>query len=280
MFFNKTHLSFVKSLIRLVVYSNIFVAFCAFSLAISSELVLGMSNFKIRQFVFFATIFTYNFQRIVRWEKSNKYFRKKWLENNKMIIILLSFFGFVMSIYHFIEFQTKTQIIIIICATVSILYPFGLRKIPHLKIMLIAVVWTISTMFLLVAEHNTPIDQNIALHLIARFLFIFAIIIPFDIRDLKYDKLYLKTIPIVFGENKARAIAIGALFIAETIVVIQYLNFYLSFNHLLSFSFLMFLSSIMIIKSNQKQSDMYFAFWVESMSIACYLFLAISCWMF
>lgn len=274
------YLWLVKSLIRFVVYSNIFVAFCVLSLAISSELLLGISNFKISQFVFFATVVTYNFQRIIRIKKISKNARKEWLENNKIIIISLSILGLLMSIYCFVEFQTNTQIVIAILAVASLLYPFGLRTIPHLKIIVIAAVWTFSTMFLLVVESNQPIDQNIALHLITRFLFIFAIIIPFDIRDLKYDKLSLKTIPIVFGESKARLIALGALFIAEIIAIIQHLNFGLSFKHLLSFSLLMLLSSIMIIKSNQKQGDMYFSFWVESMSIACYLFLAISYLMF
>lgn len=265
----------MKSVIRFLVYSNIFVAFCALSLTISSELLLGVSNFKVSQFVFFATLFTYNFQRIFI-EKNNKHSKKEWVENNKTIIIALSIFGLLMCMYRFFEFQTKTQLIIAFSAGVSFLYPFGLRKIPYFKIIVIGSVWTISTMFLLIVESNYLIDQNIILYLIARFLFVFAISIPFDIRDLKYDKLSLKTIPIVFGESKARLIAICALFIMEIITIIQYSNFDLSFNNLLSFSLLILLSSIMVIKSNQKQGDMYFSFWVESMSIACYLFLAIS----
>ena len=270
----------MKSFIRFLVFSNILVAFCVLALALSTELLLGAVNYKISQFVFFATLFTYNFQRIVRIWRGVNHVRKKWLDKHKIAIISLTIIGGILSFYLFLEFQPKTQIVIAISAVASLLYPFGLRKIPHLKIIIIATVWTISTMFLLVVESNHPIDQNIALHLIARFLFIFAIIIPFDIRDLKYDKLSLKTIPIVFGESKARLVALGALFIAEIIAIIQYLNFGLSFKYLLSFSLLMLLSSIMIIKSNQKQSDMYFSFWVESMSIACYLFLAISYLMF
>ena len=105
------------------------------------------------------------------------------------------------------------------------LYPFGLRKIP-VKIFIITLVWTISTMLLLVLENQIQYTQNITLHLIARFLLIFAITIPFDIRDLNMINKELRTIPLVFGAVKAKqVIAIFALFICAIIAVFQYINF-------------------------------------------------------
>ena len=59
-----------------LINSNIFVSFCVLSLALSSEFLLITSEIsfpsKVSQFVFFATIFTYNFQRIVKLRKSKK----------------------------------------------------------------------------------------------------------------------------------------------------------------------------------------------------------------
>jgi 4-hydroxybenzoate polyprenyltransferase len=130
-------------------------------------------------------------------------------------------------------------------------------------------------MLLLVIENNIPISQNIILHLIARFLFVFAITIPFDIRDLKYDAQNLRTIPLFFGALKSRVIAVFALFICGVIAVFQYFENTLIFPNLLALIFLYFVSSIFIEKSDERKGEMYFSFWVESLSISGYLFLVI-----
>ena len=56
-----------------------------------------------------------------------------------------------------------------------------------------------------------------------RLCFVFAITIPFDIRDLKYDSLQLKTIPTIFGEEKARYIAYATLGIYELLIIVQFI---------------------------------------------------------
>jgi len=270
----------MKSFIRFLVFSNILVAFCVLALALSTELLLGAVNYKISQFVFFATLFTYNFQRIVRIWRGVNHVRKKWLDKHKIAIISLTIIGGILSFYLFLEFQTKTQIVIVISGVLSVLYPFGLRKIPFVKIFVISLIWMTSTILLLVVENNLIVNQNIIMHLGARFLFVFAIAIPFDIRDLKHDDSALKTIPLIFGQSKARLIAVVALFIAEVIAIIQYMNCWISFQHLIAIISLLFLSLILVIKSNRDRGEMFYSFWVESLSIALYLFLSLSTLMF
>jgi 4-hydroxybenzoate polyprenyltransferase len=270
----------VKSAIRFLVFSNIWVAFCVLALALSSELLLSTSNYQISQFVFFATLFTYNFQRVVRIEKGLNHVRKVWLAKQNIAIYVLMACGGLVSAYRFFEFQLITQVVIIIVGLLSVLYPFGLRKLPFSKIFIISFVWTVSTMLLLVLENNIPISQNIVLHLLSRFLFVFAITIPFDIRDLKYDAQNLQTIPLFFGILKARFIALFSLFICLVISVFQYLENVLISSNLLALILLYFMASIFIIKSDEYKCEMYFSFWVESLSIALYFFLAISSLMF
>ena len=55
-----------------------------------------------------------------------------------------------------------------------------------------------------------------------RLFFILAITIPFDIRDLKYDKSNLKTLPIIFGASKARLIGLLSLLVFEIISITQF----------------------------------------------------------
>ena len=265
----------MKSIIRFLVYSNIWVSFCALGLTISTEVLFGTANFKVSQFVFFATICIYNFQRVVRLKKEQQHARKDWLNQYRFAVYLLILAGGLMSLYRFIDFRSSTQLAIIFSAVLSILYPFGLRRIPWIKIFVISLVWTISTLFLLVLENNIPISQNIVLHLISRFLFVFAITIPFDIRDLKFDAQSLRTIPLFFGAVKSQFIAVFALFICGGIAIFQHLDKALIFSNLLALILLYFLSSIFIAKSDEIKGEMYFSFWVESLSILGYLFLVI-----
>ena len=124
-------------------------------------------------------------------------------------------------------------------------------------------------------ENNIPISQNIILHLIARFLFVFAITIPFDIRDLKYDAQNLRTIPLFFGAEKSQFLAVFALLICGVISIFQYFENALIFRNLLALILLYFSSSIFIVKSDENKQEMYFSFLVESLSILAYLYLVI-----
>ena len=246
------------------------------ALALSSELLLGTDNYQISKFVFFATLFTYNFQRVVRVKRGANHMRKEWLLKHRAAIYFLILVGGIMSGYYFSKFQIITQIAIVFSGVLSVLYPFGLRKLAFSKIFIISLVWTISTMLLLVLENNIPISESIVFHLMARFLFVFAITIPFDIRDLKYDAKNLQTIPLFFGIIKARFIALFSLFICVVLSVFQYLENTLISSNLLALILLYFVASIFIVKSDEKRGEMYFSFWVESLSILCYLFFVIS----
>ena len=267
-----------------LINSNIFVSFCVLSLAISSEFLVVNSKIlfpsEVSLFVFFATIFTYNFQRIVRISKSQKHNRKDWTQKNKFLIYLVMIISSVISLYFFSKFKTNTQIAIIFSGIISVLYPFGLRTIPFSKIFVISLIWTTSTMLLLILEEGIVFSSNVIAHLLIRFLFVFAICIPFDIRDVKYDNIKLKTIPIFFGVLRSKLISFICLLFAIIISTFQYWNNKLSIGFFVAISLSCIVSSIFIEKSNGKKSDFYFSFWVESLSILLYLFLVISITLF
>ncbi len=265
----------MKLIIRFLTSSNIWVSFCALALTASSEILFQTTNHSISQFVFFATFFTYNFQRVVRIKKNKIRPSEIWLKQNRRTIFPLMFLALIVSFYHFINFKLATQIAIIFSATLSFLYPFGIRNIPFLKIFVISLVWAISTMLLILLENNLLISQNIIWHFISRFLFVFAITIPFDIRDLKHDSGEIKTIPILFGFEKAKLIAIFSLFFCSVIVIFQQFQHQIKLSDFLALMLLYFLASLLIQKSNLNQNEMFFSFWVESLSVFGYLFLLI-----
>ena len=80
-----------------------------------------------------------------------------------------------------------------------------LQKIPGLKTLMIAFVWSAATVFLPILQSGASFDNYHVLLIFAeRFALIFAIAIPFDIRDMKADELVgIKTIPLAFGSNRS-----------------------------------------------------------------------------
>ena len=134
-------------------------------------------------------------------------------------------------------------------------------------------------MLLLIVENEIELTQNIYLHLIVRFLFIFSITIPFDIRDLKYDQRKIKTIPIVVGERKSKWIAVMSLIVAQLIIIAQMIYFNMAIHFFISYLLLFCVTSLFIINSTQKKNTLYYSFWVESMSVFCYIFLTLSTWL-
>jgi len=266
----------VKSIIQFCINSNIWVAFCVLGLVFSTEILLETANFKISQFVFFSTIVAYNFQRTIRMKKEHEHSSKAWLDKNRRAIYILMFLAALINLYLFFGFKSSTQLAILFAGTISVFYPFGIRKIPFAKIFIISFVWAVSAMLLLVLENNIPISQNIIWKFTSLFLFVFAITIPFDIRDIGYDSQDIITIPLFFGAQKAKNIAIFSLFICGIIAFFQYVEMSLIMPHLLALIFLYILASIFIQKSDKSNGKMFFYFWVESLSLVSYFLLVIS----
>ena len=111
------------------------------------------------------------------------------------------------------------------------------------------------------------------MNLVSRFLFVFAITIPFDIRDLQHDIGKLKTIPLFLGEKKAKRIANMMILVCMIISIFQYIQNTITASNFLALILLYFLTVVMITKSNKKNNEIYFSFWVESLSFFSYLFL-------
>jgi 4-hydroxybenzoate polyprenyltransferase len=85
-----------------------------------------------------------------------------------------------------------------------------LRDFPFIKIALVAVVWAFVTVFVPFAILDIHWIPNFSqwITFIQRFIFIFAITIPFDIRDLEHDaKHNVKTFAGVLGINKAKQLS-------------------------------------------------------------------------
>lgn len=227
------------NLLKILIHSNIFISLAAVSLTIATQIQLGMAPqwHPYLFIIFFATLFEYNIHRLITVIKNKDALdteKHGWVKNNLYkfyLLVFLSVAGFLS-----VAFLAKKEVLIALApiAVLTILYSlpffegekiiFRLRDIPFLKIFLIAFVWSVSTILLPVIQSGISFKKiDIVTMLLERFLFIFAITIPFDIRDMKDDRQAgLKTIPLVLGEKAALIIAYIALFSFFVISFIHY----------------------------------------------------------
>ena len=136
---------------------------------------------------------------------------------------------------------------------------FNLRSVPQLKIHLIALIWVIATAFFPLFNEG-QLSINALLFGIIHYIYIIAITIPFDIRDLKYDDPKYKTIPQLLGFHKAKLLSI--LFM----LLYTFLAFYLKPNLITNFYFIgaMMYTIILLILVNKKRNDFYYSGWLEA----------------
>lgn len=136
-----------------------------------------------------------------------------------------------------------------------------IRKIPLLKVFYVGLVWALVNCWLTLPEFSFPI-------FLISFFYITALVLPFDIRDMKVDTV--KTFPTIIGVQKTKYLAYFMVF-ASCILALFYLK--------IIYSTAFFISSIitflLIYFSENKRNDSYFSFGVETCSALPFLFLLI-----
>jgi 4-hydroxybenzoate polyprenyltransferase len=222
-----------------IIKTNIFIAFAAVSLALASQAELGMHpQFHAYLLViFFAALFDYSFHRFITLHNKPEALRIEkynWEARHFSILkslIILSLIGLGISLL-FVRIQI--MYLLVPLSILTLLYSiaifkknevrFRLQEIPGLKIFLIAFVWSATTVLIPVLQSENNIRNNqVLLVFIERFTFIVAVAIPFDIRDMKADKLSgFRTVPIVLGEIKARLISNISLVLSLVIAIVHY----------------------------------------------------------
>ena len=150
----------------------------------------------------------------------------------------------------------------------------NLRSISGLKIFIIAFVWAGVTVVLPLIPFRNVILDNLTLEFSQRFLLVLVWILPFEIRDLKYDLEQLGTLPQQMGVTKTKLLGIFLL------VIVISLEFFKkgtgaegSFYALL---LICVLTGILVWKSKEEQSRYFSAFWVEGIPVVWLVLL----WLF
>lgn len=260
-------MNLLKRLFNFYINSSIHVALAVVALVGVTVLEYRLEvPFNLLGFVFFGTITGYNFV---------KYAEVAGLQHRKLTdalksIQVFSFLCFGMLLFFVFHLSVHTLVMVGVFAMLTFFYavPFlkhkNLRNFSGLKIFIVAAVWAGVTVFVPLAASKMELRTDDWITFIQRFLLVVVLILPFEIRDLQYDRNTLKTLPQQIGIQKTKLFGMTLLVFC---VLLEGFKDELTANYLYSLLLMCVLLSSFLLASGKKQSKYFSSFWVESVPI-------------
>ena len=249
-------------------------AFAVFALIKITEFYSNLpSNPNLNYFIFFGTITGYNFVKYAGVAKLHH----RSLTDSLKVIQIFSFCCFVLMCFYAYQLAFTTLSLSLPFAVLTFLYavPFfsgfakNLRQVSYLKILIVAFVWAGFTVIIPVFDAEKTITFSTILLALQRFLLIVVLVLPFDIRDVKYDAISLQTIPKKIGIQQTKKLGLTLLLFC---LVIEYLV-KISSTTKTPFMIFFFLVVVFLMRSKISQHKYYSSFWVEALPIFWWLLL-------
>ncbi len=250
-------------------------ALAAFGHVILTQyLLLGHRfNWFYPGFIFCGTLVQYGAHRLISLHRHRNEAlspRFEHIQQLKWIIIGLTGLGFLIAIYCWTQLLSATQLFLLAPILISISYILPiwknkrLRDVPFIKIFLIAIVWTLLTSRGMAIEWGLAGNYSTLLQLPERILFLFAITLPFDIRDLELDRrMPVKTLPGQIGIRDSKLLALMTLVCSILLVYIQARLDWYSWNAMIGFLPSYLAAAFLIVKSRPGISDYYYTFFLD-----------------
>lgn len=258
--------------VNFIVYSNLWIALGAVAFTGQFYLFYDVPiDWVVIFFNFFGTIFIYTFQRILKIKQGQTPgVRLNWMKDNYFLVLVLTFISAVGVFICFWWLNYWVYPLLLVNGLIAFLYSIkflkgrtkNLRDLPGLKIILVAFVWSSTTLLLPFYNSNSGLVEFPFALFLTYFSFYFALAIPFDIRDLIFDEKSTKTIPQLLTKNGAIFLAIG-LWIAYGLAI----NL-LCTNYLVATNFGLILGGILIVFSLKKtENDLYYSLVLDGLLV-------------
>lgn len=254
--------------LKWIIDSHVWIALGAVGLSLFTlKTINEQPSINFLGLILIATFFIYNLQSLLKWKRRYKDSAKRsvvGLQTTKIMTILSGILMIVLS------FQLESDQVVLagIMGLLSIFYAAkvnwskrkktDLRSIPFIKIYLIGIVWAGVCGLLPMLYYKTELFPNDYFFVLGIFFYILGITVPFDIRDLKYDRKSLKTLPQLFGEKGGKVVS--ALFMVVAAVLFTHLlrqNYLSPGLYVLSLSILG-ISILLTALSNSERSNYYY----------------------
>ncbi|WP_185094336.1 UbiA prenyltransferase family protein [Epilithonimonas tenax] len=188
------------------------------------------------------------------------YLYTKYQNQKKIFIKILVFnslcgiLSFLLIVFNHNEIRLLKWAVIVVMGLLynSFFLEKFIRKIPLLKIFYVGLTWALINSWLILPDFDWPIFW-------ISWLLISALVLPFDIRDMKSDDVM--TFPRLIGVQKTKNVAYVMVFVAGLFSFI-----FLDYEFALSFFITAIFIFLVIYFSENHNHESYFSFWVESCS--------------
>lgn len=177
-----------------------------------TNLLLGvpLNSFYFYLVVFSATLGQYNIHYFIKDTANTNSDRFLWSETHRQWHLLLNVAGALGLIIGLLHLNVRHFMVLGIVMLITVLYSFPflpfrkkkrLKDFGLLKILTLTYVWTLITVWFPLAN-LTRITSDFQLVFAHRFVFMFALCLAFDIRDMEADgQEGIRTIPVKFGKK-------------------------------------------------------------------------------
>lgn len=277
----------LTALLDFVLYSNLWIAVGATAMAAQTQYLLwGQAEpTPLLGFVFFATLFLYALHRIFGLRRAGPFlatdryafiarFQGYWQFYTLALGLCAGLF--------FLQLPFPLMGAVLLPCLLALAYVLPvwkgrrLRDWPYVKIFLLALAWSWITVFLPALELGLSFSIPMYAILMERALFVFALALPFDIRDLDIDAhQQVKTLPAVLGLPAAQRLSAACLLGMSLLAALNHYWDVYTLGQLSALVASAALAALLALLATPARSDYYFAGLVDGMLILqCLLVVA------
>lgn len=246
--------------------SSLHVALAVVSLLTVTHLEFNWCfSYPLVVFVFCSTVLTYNFIKYATTARSYYYVKGT---RQKSIRTLSYICGFVCVLCGF-YLPFSTLWLALGLGMISFLYVLplpstfqGFRNVKHLKSVIVAVVWASVAAILPVVTYDAQLDSNHLIFWFVLFFWTLATLIPFEIRDMKWDDPNMGTLPHSIGIRGTKVV--GYFLVLIVFFLESWIHGWV-WTSMVGTALLCLVILWMLSATKVNQSTYYASFWVEAL---------------
>ncbi len=251
----------MSNIMKGLVYANVFITIAAVaSYCLFSQLQQRISNTNELCVVFLGTFLSYNLC-IFTLQPDSKSPKFQFLWHYQLPLKVIWWFAAIILVYFLNQLPTYQLLYLLHLSGIAFFYTIplhqkALRNIPYLKIFLVAYVWASVTVFF----PSLQFSINNWILFFGQFLFVTAITLPFDLRDIHTDQAQgLRTIAQGIGTRPTIYMALACLLGAT--ICFGYLGYWVVALH-------NFWAMCVVLGAKPQRHELYFTGLIDSLLIS------------
>lgn len=247
--------------------SSIHVSLSVVALTYITILEYGIPvHWQLLAFLFLGSLTGYNF---VKYAKIARLHHRDLARSLKSIQIF-SALCFLFLIYFAFHVPINVLLLIGIFGLPTFFYAVpvvrhkNLRSLAGIKIFVVALVWAGITVIAPVVDSGNAVSADVLLTFFQRMLIVVVLMFPFEIRDIPYDSLNLKTLPQQIGIWNTKLLGEGILVLS---LMLEFFKVSTQRAYLVGILIFTVLLGGVLLISKTTQKRYFSSFWVEGLPI-------------